>query len=30
MIIVGIVLGVIVTIAVIVGSPAFLGFDSMR
>jgi hypothetical protein len=29
-IVVGIVLGVIVTIAVIIGSPAFLGFDSMR
>jgi hypothetical protein len=29
-VIVGVVLGIIVTIAVIVGSPAFLGFDSMR
>jgi hypothetical protein len=27
---VGIVLGVIITIAVIIGSPAFLGFDTMR
>jgi hypothetical protein len=29
-VIVGVVLGIIVTIAVLVGSPAFLGFDSMR
>jgi len=29
-IIVGIVLGIIVTLAVIIGSPAFYGFDSMR
>jgi hypothetical protein len=29
-VIVGVVLGIIVTIAVLVVSPAFLGFDSMR
>lgn len=29
-VIVGIALGIIITIAVIVGSPAMLGFDSMR
>ena len=29
-IIVGLVLGIVITIAVIVGSPALMGFDSMR
>jgi hypothetical protein len=29
-IIVGIVLGIVITFAVIIGSPAFLGFDAMR
>ena len=29
-IIVGVVLGIIIAIAVYVGSPAFLGFDSLR
>ncbi|EIJ65379.1 hypothetical protein BD31_I1473 [Candidatus Nitrosopumilus salaria BD31] len=29
-IIVGIVLGIVITLAVIIGSPALMGFDSMR
>jgi len=29
-ILVGIVLGVVVTLAIIIGSPAFIGFDAMR
>jgi len=29
-IIVGIVLGIAITLAVLIGSPAFMGFDSMR
>jgi|TARA_B100001105_G_C22352666_1_gene426438 hypothetical protein len=29
-IIVGVALGIVITIAVIIGSPAFYGFDSMR
>jgi len=29
-VIVGIILGIVITIAVIVGSPALMGFDAMR
>ena len=29
-VIVGLVLGIVITIAVIIGSPALMGFDSMR
>ncbi|MBS1268883.1 MAG: hypothetical protein MAG458_01618 [Nitrosopumilus sp.] len=29
-IIVGVALGIIITVAVLIGSPAFMGFDSMR